>query len=195
MARAFLRDRFLANSPLDYFQIIYKNACEIVNDDNDKLNINALNQGTAVENFIFNYLDYLLWQNFRLSKSAFDVIGDNNKLKSDSRIALFEFTFRSSVEHYYPQNPIEGENFKISRENLDSFGNLCLISNSKNSKLSNYMPLAKKEHYEQSDKIDSIKQRIMMAYSEWDEGGVMDKNKINEIQNHYEKMKKVLLGG
>lgn len=195
MAKAFLRDRFLANTPLDYFQIIYKNACEVVNVDNNKLNLVALNQGTAVENFIFNYLDYLLWQNFRSSKSAFDAIGDNDKLKNDSRITVFEFTFRSSVEHYYPQNPIEGENFKISKENLDCFGNLCLISNSKNSKLSNYMPLAKKEHYEQSEKIDSIKQRIMMAYSEWDEGKLlMDKNGVNEIRDHYEKMKKVLLG-
>ena len=194
MAKAFLRDRFMAKSPLDYYQIIYDNSCDIVNTDKNSLNENSLNVGTAVENFIFNYLDYLLWQNFRTTQSAFNVIGDNEKLRKDSRIASFEFTFRSSVEHYYPQNPIEGDNYKISKENLDCFGNLCLISNSKNSRLSNYMPLAKKEHYEQSEKIDSIKQRVMMAYSEWDEGGVMDKNKINEIQDHYEKMKAVLLG-
>ena len=57
------------------------------------------------------------------------------------------------------------------------------------------MPLAKKEHYEQSENLDSIKQRIMMAYTEWDEGKqLMDKNGVNEIQDHYEKMKNVLLG-
>ena len=157
------------------------------------MNEGALNAGTAVENFIFNYLDYLLWQNFRTTKSAFDVIGDNEKLRNDSRIASFEFTFRSSVEHYYPQNPIEGNDYKISKDNLDCFGNLCLISNSKNSRLSNYMPLAKKEHYEQSENLDSIKQRIMMAYTEWDEGKLlMDKNGVNEIQDHYKKMKNVL---
>ena len=55
------------------------------------------------------------------------------------------------------------------------------------------MPLAKKEHYEQSENLDSIKQRIMMAYTEWDEGKqLMDKNGVNEIQDHYEKMVKVL---
>lgn len=195
MAKAFLRDRFMSDSPLDYFEIIYKNSCNVQNIDNSKLNEKTLNAGTAVENFIFNYLDYLLWQNFRTTKSAFDVIGDNERLKNDSRIAAFEFTFRSSVEHYYPQNPIEGKDYKISDENLDSFGNLCLISNSKNSRLSNYMPLAKKEHYEQSENLDSIKQRIMMAYTEWDEGKLlMDKNGVNEIQDHYKKMIKVLLG-
>ena len=195
MAKAFLRDRFMSDSPLDYFKIIYKNSCNVQNIDNSKLNEKTLNAGTAVENFIFNYLDYLLWQNFRTTKSAFDVIGDNERLKNDSRIAAFEFTFRSSVEHYYPQNPIEGKDYKISDENLDSFGNLCLISNSKNSRLSNYMPLAKKEHYEQSENLDSIKQRIMMAYTEWDEGKLlMDKNGVNEIQDHYKKMIKVLLG-
>ena len=79
------------------------------------------------------------------------------------------------------------------KKNLDGFGNLCLISNSKNSRLSNYMPLAKKEHYEQSENLDSIKQRIMMAYTEWDEGKLlMDKNGVNEIQDHYKKMKNVL---
>lgn len=194
MARAFLRDRFMAKTPLDYFTIIYGNSCNVVNVNNDSLNEHSLNAGTAVENFIFNYLDYLLWLNFKTTKSAYDVIGDNEKLKGDSRISSFEFTFRSSVEHYYPQNPIEGDNYKIDKDNLDCFGNLCLISNSKNSKLSNYMPLAKKEHYEQSEKIDSIKQRIMMAYDEWDEGGIMDKNNINEISDHYEKMKNILIG-
>ena len=138
-------------------------------------------------------MDYLLWKNFNGSKSAFDVIGDNESLKNDSRISNFEYSFRSSVEHYYPQNPIEGPEFKIDNGPLNCFGNLCLISNEKNSRLSNYMPLSKKEHYAASEKIDSIKQRIMMAYEEWDERGKMDKNGISEINDHYQKMLGVLL--
>ena len=43
--------------------------------------------------------------------------------------------------------------------------------------------------------MDSLKQRIMTAYTEWDEGKLlMDKNGINEIQDLYKKMIKVLLG-
>lgn len=189
MARTFLRDRFLSKAPLDYYEIIYKNSCE---SQNSNLDESAINCGCDVENFIFNYLDYLLWQNFRNDKSAFNVIGDNANLLKDKRILDFEYTFRSSVEHYYPQNPIEGEEYKIDLGDLNCFGNLCLISGEKNSRLSNYMPLAKKEHYEQSDKIDSIKQRIMMAYDEWDNGGLMDKNQKNEITDHRDKMKELL---
>ena len=55
----------------------------------------------------------------------------------DKRITNFEYTFRSSVEHYYPQNPIEGKQSEIPQKWLHNFGNLCLISSSKNSKLNN----------------------------------------------------------
>ena len=50
----------------------------------------------------------------KIQKALF---GDNEKLKVDSRISSFEFTFRSSVEHYYPQNPIEGERKSKKKKN------------------------------------------------------------------------------
>ena len=78
----------------------------------------------------------------------------------------------------------------LKKKRLNNFGNLCLISNSKNSRLSNYMPNAKKEHYQNSPTIDSIKQRIMMEYLDWDTLGA---NNINEIDEHANKMKKLLI--
>ena len=78
----------------------------------------------------------------------------------------FEFSFRSSVEHYYPQNPISSAD-KIDQSTLDKFGNLCLISRSKNSTLGRYMPQAKKDHYVRV-KPDSLKQRLMMKEPEWE---------------------------
>ncbi len=65
---------------------------------------------------------------------------------------------------------------------LNNFGNLCLISRSKNSKLSNSLPRAKKEHYINND-IDSIKQAIMMSYNNWGK---------EEIEKHGKEMKKLL---
>ncbi|MCX6162896.1 MAG: HNH endonuclease family protein, partial [Ignavibacteriae bacterium] len=161
LTKAFLYDRFISNKQIDYYEIIYTNNGIQLNTD---INEGLLNKGTAIENFIFNYLDYLLW-------------------KKESEYSDFEFTFRSSVEHYYPQNPIEG-NEKIDNDLLDNFGNLCLISRSKNSILSNYMPQAKKEHYLNSTSIDSIKQRIMMKETNWGK---------DEIIKHGESMKKVLM--
>lgn len=195
MAESFLRDRFLAKTPLDYYAIIYSYGCQTKNKNNDTLDFSKLNAGTSVENFIFNYLDYLLWIDFKTdTKSAFDVIGNNQDLRRDVRISNFEFTFRSSVEHYYPQNPIEGSQFKMDDVPLNCFGNLCLISNEKNSRLSNFMPDAKTNFYAASERIDSIKQRIMMAYEEWDDGQVGGKNGQSEIDDHYKKMLLVLLG-
>jgi hypothetical protein len=164
LAEAFLLDRFLASKPVDYDDIISKNEGSpkntIGNIDKAKLD-----RGVFVENFIFNYLDYLLW--------------DKDKTKYSS----FEFTFRSSVEHYYPRHPMEG--FPVLEENvLDCFGNLCLISSGRNSKLSNYMPQAKKEHYRANPSVESIKQRIMMEeYEGWGK---------DEIEKHGEEMKKIL---
>jgi uncharacterized protein with ParB-like and HNH nuclease domain len=188
LAKAFLNDRFLAKSPKDYFEIIYINNGIQKNTVND-IDKNKLNKGIAVENFIFNYLDYLLWQDYRTHKNYFKI--KSEQAFSDDRVKNFEFTFRSSVEHYYPQNPID-ENLKLKGEDakwLDNFGNLCLISGSKNSRLSNFMPAAKKDYYTGSPTIDSIKQRIMMEYEQWDTNGT---NNYNEIEEHSKKMIEIL---
>jgi hypothetical protein len=199
LAESFLFDNFLAKESKKYFEIIYTNKGVSKNTD---LKTTKLNQGTAVENFIFNYLDYLLWQDYRTTEKMYfkdKFKGDNETQIDDKRITNFEYTFRSSVEHYYPQHPIEGnisialtdeESKQGKTDWLNNFGNLCLISSSKNSRLSNYMPNAKKDHYSQSPTIDSIKQRIMTEYEYWNIAG---KNNANEIEEHGNKMRSILL--
>ncbi|MET3539044.1 GmrSD restriction endonuclease domain-containing protein [Chryseobacterium limigenitum] len=189
VAKAFLNDRYLAKNQKDFFEIIYTNEGKQKNYVTD-IDINKLNQGTAVENFIFNYLDYLLWQDYRADKNYFK-INNEHQVFSDNRVKDFEYTFRSSVEHYYPQHPID-ENLILQGQDaewLDNFGNLCLISGSKNSRLSNFMPTAKKDYYTGSSTIDSIKQRIMMEYEHWETNGT---NNHNEIKEHSEKMIEML---
>lgn len=143
LSDAYYFDRFIAETPIDYDEIICKNDGKSVN---SILNKSKLHQGTEVENFVFNRLDYLLWKE---KHEGYD---------------KFEFAFRSSVEHYYPQTPLPGHD-KLDSNISNNFGNLCLISRSKNSKLSNNLPEAKKEHYKKS--IDSLKQKEMMKYSIW----------------------------
>ena len=188
LAKAFLNDRYLTNNQKDFFEIIYTNKGEQKNSATD-IDTNKLNQGTAVENFIFNYLDYLLWQDYRADKNYFKI--KNGQAFTDNRVKDFEYTFRSSVEHYYPQHPID-ENLILQGQDavwLDNFGNLCLISGSKNSRLSNFMPTAKKDYYTGSPTIDSIKQRIMMEYEQWDTNGT---NNYNEIEEHSKIMIEIL---
>lgn len=146
-----------------------------------------LHRGTAVQNYIFNRLDYLLWLNLKNKRSFSGV----NMAYIQKRLEGFAFTFRTSVEHYWPQHPqgnaLPLEKSKDLSEGVDNFGNLCLISHSNNSKLSNYSPLAKKEHYEESTSVESLKQVFMMSYDHW--GPLAVKN----ILHHKNMMINVLL--
>lgn len=171
VAKAFVFDRFLAlGNGEEYFTIIYthKGQCQskkqLFSDEhlNEKLSF-----GEIANNLVFNYLDYLLWLEHK---------------DKDNQVRAYEFTFRSSVEHYYPQNPLPGFP-ALAREKLDSFGNLCLISHSKNSRLSNFTPKSKQEYY-RNNGIDSIKQHLMMGYIDWNAASV---------DEHYQAMIKVLL--
>lgn len=81
--------------------------------------------GVNTPHIVFNYLDYLIW--------------NENRNKFDN----FDFEFRNSVEHWYPQNPSEGI-FAQWKDGVDQFGNLCIIQRNVNSKFSNMSPEAKK---------------------------------------------------
>ena len=55
---------------------------------------------------------------------------------------------------------------KLSDTSLHTFGNLSLISHSKNSRLSNFQPKQKQEHFEASlarNEIDSLKLLAMIT--------------------------------
>lgn len=170
VAKAFVFDRFLAQEAgLEYFTIIYDNAGECKT-PRQTLNCGnlapRLEYGNIENNLVFNFLDYLLWLNH----------GACEPIKS------YEFTFRSSVEHYYPRTPLQGQE-ELDPSVLNSFGNLCLISHDKNSQLSRFTPKAKKEFYDKNT-IDSVKQYLMMKVEPWD---------ADAINEHYNEMVRVFL--
>jgi hypothetical protein len=78
----------------------------------------------------------------------------------------------------------------MEEESLHRFGNLCLISHSKNSRLSNFQPKAKRDHFKAAvadKKIDSLKLYEMInlldSSGEWTE---------RQIEQHEQKMLKIL---
>ena len=162
LSRQFVYGRFLkADEDANYYNVIYKKYAFASIDFNQTEVSQRLRYGKIENNLVFNYLDYLLWV------QAID------KNTSDDVIRQFEFTVRSSVEHFYPQHPMDGH-AKLDDSNLHSFGNLCLISHSKNSRLSNFQPKAKRDHFKAaiSDKsIDSLKLyemiKLMDASNSW----------------------------
>ncbi len=152
--------------------------------ENDDCN-QILHTGTAVQNFIFNRLDYLLWLNLRdgFDFQAIDAQINIGYIKE--RLNEFKFSFRTSVEHHFPQTNPWG---KAPMDGVDRFGNLCLITPSSNSKLSNYSPEDKKKYYEEKGRSESLKQTFMMSYEVWSP----EEQGLENIKSHERMMIKVL---
>ncbi|MDM5123087.1 DUF262 domain-containing protein [Aeromonas rivipollensis] len=183
-ARRFVFQRFLApGEGASYYQMLYLDnvLLPVINVDESwhEVIISKLRFGHIENNFVFNFLDYLLWVTNR----------NQDKDRDMELYRRFEFTFRSSVEHFSPQHPMDGYK-PVAQSALHSFGNLCLISHSKNSRLSNFQPQQKQEHFEASlanNQIDSLKLlamvRLMKEKDRWQE---------TEIAEHQEQMLAVL---
>lgn len=114
--------------------------------------------GINTPHIVFNYLDYLLWKS-------------DNESDKKSMYRDFTFEFRNSVEHWYPRNPSEGsferwEDGEDIKDNVDTFGNLCIIHRNINSKFSNMSPEAKNSTYKDIIQKGSLKLRIMSQLTE-----------------------------
>lgn len=183
-ARRFVFQRFLApGEGASYYQMLYLDNALLpaikVDESWHEVITSKLRFGHIENNFVFNFLDYLLWVTNR----------NQDKDRDMELYRRFEFTFRSSVEHFSPQHPMDGYK-PVEQSALHSFGNLCLISHSKNSRLSNFQPQQKQEHFEASlanNQIDSLKLlamiRLMKEKGRWQE---------DEIAEHQKQMLEVL---
>ena len=105
------------------------------------LKVGEYKLGVQTPHIVFNYLDYLLWKE------------DKEKYED------FVFEFRNSVEHWYPQHPSD-DTFD-AWDGRDTFGNLCIISRSVNSKFSNLSPESKMKSFERMVQRGSLKLRRM----------------------------------
>lgn len=155
-----------------YIEILEQLAYEYYKDDNRQELLKK--GGLAIPHYIFNYLDYLLWKDW-------DNIGKDNKFlkKSDFVFSLS----RNSIEHYFPQSRRDSLS-ESDQDNLDSLGNLCLISHYQNSSLNNEVPSEKRKRYENGSlKCISPKQALMLSYDTWGS---------EEIKKHNEDMGKIL---
>ena len=114
-------------------------AAEAVKDN--FLDLDNYELGVQTPHVVFNYLDYLLWK------------------KGKEKYEDFVFEFRNSVEHWYPQHP--PKNTIETWDGRDTFGNLCIISRSVNSKFSNLSPESKMQTFERMVQRGSLKLRIM----------------------------------
>ena len=166
LARCYMLDVYLAKDGKkhSFEEIVYRKEGKPQNHIGD-IDWGAINQGCNVQNFIFNFYDFILWR---------EKLGQHEK---------FDFTYRTSVEHFYPQKPMPGYE-PLPPEYLNSFGNLCLISSSMNSKFSNNMPKAKYDNFGSSEEMRSALSLKLQEMMERVKEGEWEKD---QIKAHYEK--------
>lgn len=128
--------------------------------------------GFNIPRVIFTYLDYLLVVNNRVPDLASD----------------YMFSFRTSIEHFYPQSPDEQQSGeRVSATHLHKLGNLALVSVGANSKFNNSLPLAKATNYRQAIEKQSPKMHLMAAMTRdlkvWGDP---------EVEAHHQDMVKLL---
>lgn len=165
LARCYMLDVYLAKDGKkhSFEEIVYRKEGMPQNHIDD-IDWGAINQGCNVQNFIFNFYDFILWKK---------KLGQHEK---------FDFTYRTSVEHFYPQKPMPGYE-PLPTEYLNSFGNLCLISSGMNSKFSNNMPKAKYDNFGSSEEMRSALSLKLQEMMERVKDGEWEKE---QIKAHYE---------
>ena len=153
----------LQNDKVDLITVLEK-YCKKKVIDSDYENSN----GFGVERIVFSYLDYLIYRD-GYSYNGQEIIQpfqDN-----------WQFQFRSSIEHFHPQHPAEGEYWE--KEDLNGFGNLALITISGNSKFSNLPPVGKIKSYP-SIINQSLKLKIMEKMTILDEKWTQEKANMHK---------------
>lgn len=87
---------------------------------------NSYSEGLNTPHFLFNFIDYLYWVDWKSTHLV-----ESSKLVKD-----FEFKYWNSVEHHLARQFAEDSKIENYEDFIDNLGNLCLISKSSNSRLS-----------------------------------------------------------
>jgi hypothetical protein len=167
----------------------------------------------GIPQFVFNYLDFKLWEYYADQLRGNRIKEDSTERKAffdalgcaDFGLKIFEqFYFsrtRRSLEHYFPQAQVKGQNGMPNQEQINCFGNYAMIGSEVNSSGSDWTPLVKRNHYlDISGKIKlisvaSIKFIIMMQNCK-DNEHQRDPGKewvFEDIKEHQERMVELLL--
>jgi hypothetical protein len=234
LAKKYLKDVYLMPSKLNQINTPNPRAFDetiLINNElnvevyNENFNFNSIygdgtSESKGIPLYIFNYLDYLLWNKYddklRAKKTKegdsersifFEKIGC-----SDFDLRIFEqFYFsrtRRSLEHFYPTANAKGTNGSLNQSQINCFGNYAMIGSDINSSGSNYTPKGKLVLYlDPSGKVKqvsvaSLKFMIMMQTCKDNESkqnnGIGRKPEqewnFEDIMDHQSKMVEILIG-
>jgi len=110
-------------------------------------------QGVGFPHYWFYKLEFVLW--FLL------------KDEKDAQWKDFRMTAKNSVEHVSPQTPKREDRYAISKDKLNDFGNLALVSRSINSEAGNNIYTTKRSEFLAKAKPDSLKSALIYENPTW----------------------------
>lgn len=151
-----------------------------------------------VSYFMLNYVDYCLWYQWKQAgqdeneRDEFfkEYAPNQNSSAEELKKAFDKFVFmhRSSIEHCYSRNPEDTAKKVEELDELNQLGNLCLVSHSENSRLSNLLPDAKRgkviARLNSGRSTQSLSQLIMLMHETWD---------ISAIDSYTDKLEELIL--
>lgn len=114
---------------------------------------NSMSLGTVTPHFLLNFIDYLYWV---------ESIDKRNGIPQIHYVKDFDFKYWNSVEHHLSRK--KAEQLPNSDDYVDNLGNLCLLSKSANSRLSDRDVKEKVEVYGKGNM--GPKRQIMYAMTE-----------------------------
>ena len=119
--------------------------------------------GVSFPHYWFYKTEFILWY---LLKDKRDIRIDGKQQAWKN----FRMTAKNSIEHISPQSPKYKEDI-VSKENLNKYGNLALVSRGINSEFSNKPFREKRERflYNNAVKLDSLKLALVYYNSIWND--------------------------
>ena len=143
--------------------------------DNEEISSDiSYSEGTGTPHFLFNFIDYLY------CRQNPDFLGS----KRDNSLGHsgFDFKYWNSVEHHYAQKYAKDEDPQNYEKYINNLGNLCLVSRSANSRLSDRIV---KEKVERCGK-GNLGPNRQIIYSETQNAG--GKWGEEQIRRHYNEL-------
>lgn len=148
------------------------------NSEFDLIENRVYSKGVNTPHFLFNFIDYLYWTEFLNSNPH-----NFSTKKLHASELDFDYKYWNSIEHHLSQEKAQKKNIEYIKDNL---GNLCLISKSANSSLSNRDVKEKVQTYSKGN-LGPNRRIIYKLTKEnnynWEE---------NEIKNHYAELQRLL---
>lgn len=178
---------------------LYKNLFHTFKENIKNLDIDSQNY-PDVSAKIFYYFEYMLWDLYydflrgeskkslidrpEIIKSIFEKIDDNKHFTIKDEFNKFKFRQLNSKEHLLAQEIAKD----LATTKLNDFGNLCLISSSENSSVSNHTPSIKKDRILNNPSQKNVSLKRLLMFKTFNEDLWNDE----EIENHKIDLENVL---